>query len=118
VALAPGALLALTGGPDGTNGTVRGRNLECAVKGKVTFSWTFGRDGTAVPTVGPYQDTVFGRAHTIIYDPLVRLDEAAGTITVASLKGSEDGSPKIDVTSQLDRIGEAVPVKTGKPPNC
>jgi hypothetical protein len=174
MALAPtGALLALTGGPDGTAGTVQGRDLDCgAPAGKgaswhfeapsrysggrshtivdaytcaslrgpwqaklhvthdpatpsdppldrmVPFTWSFDRDGRAVPTVGPYKDTVFGRTHTITYYPLLHLDEAAGTITVVSLQGSEDGSTRVDVTNQLDRIGEAVPVTAGKPRDC
>jgi hypothetical protein len=170
--LAPsGALLALTGGPEGTSGSVQGRALDCkGGKGAswhfeapsrysggpaytivdaytctnprgpwlgtlhvthdpatpsdppldrlVTFTWTFDRDGRAVPTIGPYDDTVFGTTHSIIYYPLVQLDEATGTITVVSLEGSEDGSPRVDVTYQLDRIGEAVPMTVGKPPSC
>jgi hypothetical protein len=166
-----GAILALTGGPDGASGTVQGRDLDCK-KGKgatwlldspssysggpshaliqaytctslrgpwkatlhathtpatsgdppldtiVHFSWTFDRNGRAVPTVGPYQDTVYHNAHTIIYYPVLHLDEAAGTITVVSIEGSEDGSPRIDVTHQLGRVGEPVPVKTGKSPKC
>lgn len=165
-----GALLALTGGPDGANGTVTGRDLDCkgnggswhfdagsrysggdshtvvdaytcgslrgpwhgtlhvthdpAVAGDppldrlVPFTWSFGRDGIATPTVGPYQDTVFGTTHSVTYFPKVRLDEKARTITVVSMEGSEDGSPRIDVTSALDRIGEPVPIAEGTPPQC
>lgn len=71
-----------------------------------------------MPTVGPYQDTVFGRTHTITYFPLVHLDEAKRTITVVSMEGSEDGGRNVDVTYQLDRIGEAVPVATGRSTKC
>jgi hypothetical protein len=85
---------------------------------QVRFSWTFDRNGRATPTVGPYQDTVFGRTHTIIYYPAVQLDKAARTITVTGLEGSEDGSPRIDVTYQLDRVGEAVPMTAEKSPKC
>jgi hypothetical protein len=165
-----GALLALTGGPEGAQGTVRGRDLDCTAKDAswlfdspsrysggpshtvvtaytcaglrgpwqatmhvthspatagdppldrlVKFSWTFGRDGLASPTIGPYEDTVYGSAHTLIYYPVIELNESAGTITVVSLQGSEDGSERIDVAYQLDRIGEAVPVKPGKPEKC
>jgi hypothetical protein len=84
----------------------------------VELSWTFDANGQAVPTVGPYEDTVFGRSHMITYYPHVRLDQTAGTITIDRLEGSEDGSPNIDVTYQLDRIGEAVAVKPGRPPSC
>jgi len=84
----------------------------------VNFSWSFDRDGNAVPTIGPYGDTVFGRAHTIIYFPHIHLDPAKATITVVSMQGSEDGGPHVNVTYQLDRIGEAVPVQVGKPPEC
>jgi hypothetical protein len=84
----------------------------------VRFGWTFDGKGHAAPTVGPYQDTVFGSAHTIIYYPQLRLDEANAAITVVSLEGSEDGSPRIDVTDELDRAGEPVPVAAGKPPRC
>lgn len=165
-----GALLALTGGPDGAQGTIQGRDLDCKGEGAswhfdapsrysggpshtvvdaytcsglrgpwkatlhvthdpatagdppldrtVDFTWSFDRQGRATPTVGPYQDTVFGRTHTIFYYPAVQLDEAAKTITVVSLEGREDGGQRIDVTYQLDRIGEAVPVTSGEPPNC
>jgi len=165
-----GALLALTGGPDGASGTVTGRDLDCSGKGGswhfdagsrysggdshtvvdaytcgslrgpwhgtlhvthepaaagdppldrvVRFSWGFGRDGLATPTVGPYEDTVFGRTHDVTYYPLVKLDEKARTITVVSMEGSEDGGQRIDVTSALDRIGEPVPIGDGMPPTC
>lgn len=167
-----GAILALTGGPDGASGTVAGRNLDCAVKGSgatwhfdspshysggsshtivdaytcagvrgpwlaklhvthdpatagdppldriVKFGWTFDREGNAAPTVGPYEDTVFGSSHQVTYFPRIHLDEAAGTITIVGLQGSEDGSPRIDVAAELDRLGEAVPISLGKPPSC
>lgn len=165
-----GALLALTGGPDGATGTVTGRDLDCSGTGGawhfdagsrysggdshtvvdaytcgslrgpwqgtlhvthapatagdppldriVQFTWSFGRDGQATPTVGPYEDTVFGRTHSVTYYPLVRLDEKARTITIVSMEGSEDGSQRIDVTSALDRIGEPVPIAEGTPPKC
>lgn len=165
-----GALLALTGGPDGASGTVQGRDLDCTARGAtwhfdapsrysggashttvdaytcaglrgpwkaklhvthgpaipgdpaldrtVNFTWTFDRDGRAVPTIGPYEDTVFGRSHQITYYPKIQLNEKAGTITIVSLQGSEDDSPKLDVTHQLDRIGEAIPLKAMKPPKC
>lgn len=84
----------------------------------IEFTWTFDRDSRAQVTVGPYEDTVFGTTHTIIYYPSIQLDEAAGTITVNSLEGSEDGNPRIDVTSQLARAGEAVPLDARTPPGC
>jgi hypothetical protein len=84
----------------------------------VKFTWTFGRDGRATPIVGPYKDTLHGQTYTIIYYPVIQLDEARGTITIVSMEGSEDGSQRIDVTNQLDRIGEAVPLTTSKPPAC
>jgi hypothetical protein len=84
----------------------------------VKFTWTFGRDGRATPIVGPYQDTVFGTTHTIVYYPVIQLDEAKGTITVVGMDGSEDGSKRIDVGYQLARLGETVPVVAGKSPKC
>ena len=84
----------------------------------IEFTWTFDRDSRAEVTVGPYEDTVFGTTHTIIYYPSIQLDEAAGTITVNSLEGSEDGNPRIDVTSQLARAGEAIPLDARTPPGC
>ncbi len=84
----------------------------------IEFTWTFDRDGSAEVTVGPYEDTVFGATHMITYYPTIQLDEAAETITVSRLEGSEDGSPRIDVTSQLERAGEAVPIDARPPPDC
>ena len=46
------------------------------------------------------------------------LDPTKGTITLISMQGSEDGGPHVNVTYQLDRIGEAIPVQAGKPPEC
>ena len=82
------------------------------------FSWTFDRDGRAVPTIGPYEDTVFGTSHQIVYYPHIQLNEKARTIAVLGLEGSEDGSPKLDVSHQLDRIGMPVAVTSGKPAKC
>jgi len=84
----------------------------------VKFSWTFDRSGRATPTIGPYSDTVFGRTHSIVYYPVIQLDKAARTITVVGMQGSEDGQPRIDVTYQLGRAGQAVPMKTEKSPHC
>ena len=165
-----GALLALSGGTDGTTGTVAGRDLDCTGKGAtwhfdapsrysggdahttvdaytcttlrgpwqatlhvthapatpsdpaldrtVKFSWTFDRDGKAVPTIGPYEDTVFGTSHQITYYPHLQLNEKAGTIAVIGLEGREDGGPKLNVTYQLDRIGTPITVKSGQPAKC
>lgn len=84
----------------------------------VKFSWTFDRDGSAVPKIGPYEDTVFGTSHQIVYYPHIQLNEKSGTIAVLGLEGSEDGSPKLDVAYQLDRIGTPIAVKQGKPAKC
>lgn len=169
-----GALLALTGGPEGTVGAVAGASLDdyCTPTGSgaswhldspsnysagpshvivdaytcdswrgpwhgtlhvthgpagagdppldatVEIGWTFDRDGDAEVTIGPYEDTVFGVTHSITYYPSIHLDESAGTIRVDRLEGSEDGSPRIDVTSQLERSGEAIPLDPTSPPEC
>ena len=168
------SLLALTGGPDGTTGTVQGRRLEdvCKPTGTgasyhldsaakysggpshvlvdaytctslsgpwqavlhvthgpatardpaldrtVEFTWTFDRNGSAQPTIGPYRDTVFGRTHTIVYYPVLQLNSTLHTITVIRMQGREDGGPKVDVTYQLARAGEAIGLQTGPPKGC
>jgi hypothetical protein len=84
----------------------------------VNFTWTFDRNGRATPTVGPYNDTVYGRTHAVTYYPVIQLDAKARTITVVSMQGSEDGSPRINVGYQLGRIGEAVPLESKASPNC
>jgi len=84
----------------------------------IPFSWTFDADGRAQPTIGPYEDTVFGRTHTLFYYPLLQLNAASRTITVIRLDASEDGSPRVDATYQLERAGEPVPFDPGKPSGC
>lgn len=84
----------------------------------VEFSWSFDSSGTAQPTIGPYEDTVFGRTHTLVYYPLLQLNAESGTVTVIRLDASEDGSPRVDATYQLERAGEPVPLDLGRPSGC
>jgi hypothetical protein len=84
----------------------------------VKFTWTFDQAGRATPVIGPYNDTVYGTTHSIVYYPVLKLDKAAATITVVSLMGSEDGSPRIDVDDEVGRLGEAVPLKAEQSPQC
>jgi len=84
----------------------------------VEFSWSFDSSGTAQPTIGPYEDTVFGRTHTLVYYPLLHLNADSGTVTVVRLDASEDGSPRVDATYQLERAGEPVPLDPGRPSGC
>ena len=84
----------------------------------VKFTWTFDRNGRATPVIGPYNDTVYGHAHSITYYPVLHLDKAAGTITVVSVMGSEDGSPRINVDYQVGLLGKGVPLKLEKSAQC
>jgi hypothetical protein len=84
----------------------------------VNFTWTFDRNGRATPTIGPYNDTVFGTTHAITYFPVIQLDLKTRTIAVLSMEGSEDGSPRINVNYQLGRIRQAVPLESKASPRC
>lgn len=84
----------------------------------VPMRWRFDNAGRAEVHVDPYIDVVFGRTHTLVYYPVLQLDKELGTIALVSLLASEDDGDIIDVTSEIGRVGEAIPLDREPPPDC